>query len=137
MNKKWVTLVLVGVFLFWMAPEFLSNHLSESSTSSQIIVERQFLGFSTGRSVYERNEVQAIAVQYHKAYFDFKMRGIYRIGLLLRDGKFIVLKQINTTLQNEISLAYAPDLQIKYKQALDDSHKIAAQLSLVVQDETL
>ncbi len=137
MKKTWVSFVLLGVFLFWMAPEFFSNHLSERSPSPQIVVEHHFLGLSTGQSIYERSEVQAVAVQYHKAYFDFKMRGIYRIGLQLRDGKFIVLKQLSTTLQNEISLAYAPDIQIKHKQALEFARQFAAQLGLAVQDQTL
>ena len=136
MKKTWVSFVLLGVFLFWMAPEFFSNHLSERSPSSQIVVEHHFLGLSTGQSIFERSEVQAVAVQYHKAYFDFKMRGIYRVGILLREGKFIVLKQLSTTLQNELSLAYAPDIQIKHKQALDDARKIAARLNLAIQDET-
>ena len=137
MKKNWIGFVLLGVFLFWIAPELFSNCLGANSTPSQVVVEHRFLGFSAGQSVYSRDAIRAIGIRYHKAYFDLKMRGIYRIGLQLRDGKFIILKQLNTTLQYELSLAYAPDLKIKHKQSLDEARKIAAQLGLVIEDETL
>ncbi len=134
--KKWIPFVLLGVFLFWMAPEIISHHLVADSALSQVTVERRVLGVAMGKSVYSRDQVLAIGVRYHKAYFDFKMRGIYRVGLLLRDGSFVILKQLNTTLQYEVSLAYAPDLEIKHKQALEEARNIAARLNVAVKDET-
>ena len=127
--KRYLPFFLFSVFIFWMLPEILSNHLSPESTSSRIVVERHFLGFSINRSSYDRNQLEAIGVRYHKAYFDFKMRGIYHVGLIFRGGRFVVLKQLNTTLQNEISLPYAADIQIKHNQALATARKIAAQLN--------
>ncbi len=134
--KKWMPFILLGVFLFWMAPEIISHHLVEGTASSQVAVERRVLGVAMGRTVYSRDQVLAIGVRYHKAYFDFKMRGIYRVGLLLRDGSFVILKQLNTTLQYEPGLAMGPDLEIKHKQALEEARKIAAQLNVAVKDET-
>lgn len=134
--KKWIPFVLLGVFLFWMAPEIISHHLVEGAASSQVTVERRVLGVAMGKSVYSRDQVLAIGVRYHKAYFDFKMRGIYRVGLMLKDGSFVILKQLNTTLQYEVSLAYAPDLEIKHKQALEEARNIAARLNVAVKDET-
>ena len=75
-------------------------------------------------------------MRYQKAYFDLKMRGIYRVGLKFRDGTWILLKTMSTTHQYEMSLAYAPDLEIKHRQALEAARQIAAQLNLPVQDET-
>lgn|GEM_PF-5773400 len=135
MIKGYIPFLLPGVFLFWMLPEIFLNQLSAESTPSQIIIEHHFLSIPTTRSVYIRNQVQAIGVRYHKTYFDFKMRGIYRIGIILSDGEFIVLKQLSTTLQNELSLAYAPDLQIKHNQALATARKIAKQLNLPIKDK--
>ncbi len=134
--KKWMPFVLLGVFLFWMAPEIISHHWVEGIGPGQINIERRFLGVAIGRKVYSREQVRAIAVRYHRAYFDFKMRGLYRVGLLLQDGGFVVLKQLSTTLQYEPSLAYAPDLEIKHKQALEEARDIAARISLPIQDET-
>lgn len=134
--KKWIPFVLLGVFLFWMTPEIISHHLVAGSALSQVTVERRVLGVEVGRTVYSRDQVLAIGVRYHKAYFDFKMRGIYRVGLLLQNGSFVILKQLNTTLQYEPGLAMGPDLEIKHKQALEEARKIAAQLNFAVKDES-
>ena len=117
-----------------MAPEIISHHLVADSALSQVTVERRVLGIAMGKSVYSRDQVLAIGVRYHKAYFDFKMRGIYRVGLLLRDGSFVILKQLNTTLQYEPGLAMGPDLEIKHRQALEEARKLATILQLPVQE---
>ena len=129
--------ILLGVFLFWMFPEIYSNHLDDGSTASKIIVQHRFFGILTGATEYRHDEIESIAIQYHRAYFDFKMRGIYRIGFRLRDGGFVILKQLNTTPQNELSLIYSSDMMIKHNQALEFAKKFAAQLQLGIKDESV
>lgn len=132
--KKWMPFILAGIFLFWLAPEIFSNRLNSESTPQRILIDHQVLGLNVRQSVYSRAQAESVLVQYHKAYFDFKMRGIYRVGIQLRDGKFVILKQLNTTLQYEPSLVMGPDLEIKHRQALEEARKVATVLQLPVQE---
>ena len=135
MKKKWMTFVLAGVFLYWVLPTTFSNQISSGSTPRQLVIDRYFLSWKWGESVYSRSELESVVVRYQKAYFDLKMRALYHVGIKLRSGAFILLKELSTTLQYEISLAYAPDKEIKHQQALEFARTFAARLSLPIQDE--
>ena len=135
MKKKWITIVLAGVFLYWALPTIFSNQISSGSTPRQLVIDRYFLSWKWGKSVYSRSELESVVVRYQKAYFDLKMRALYHVGIKLRSGTFILLKELSTTLQYEVSLAYAPDKEIKHRQALEFARAFALRLSLPIQDE--
>lgn len=132
-RPRWLSFLLLGVFLFWISPEIISHHLENDFSSGELHITRRVFGFAAGQKTYARDQAETVFVKYHRAYFDLKMRGLYRVGLQFRDGSRVVLHQLQTTLQYEPSLKLGADLKIKETQACGEARLLAAKLSLPVE----